>query len=61
MSGLQRNPFLSKSNGLKDKKIADALRRLPELYESGAILETRDICYDIVEAINEFERAYDDQ
>lgn len=61
MRCLMRNPFLSRRNELKDKAVADALRRLPELYDSGAILETRDICFDIVEAINEFERAYDDQ
>lgn len=40
---------------LKDHAITEALQKVVEMYEDGAILETRDVLQDIVDAINMFE------
>ena len=43
-----------KNGQLQDKKIVDALRRAADDYEDGAIIETRSLLQDIVDAIDEF-------
>lgn len=43
-----------KNGQLQDKKIIAALHRAAEDYEEGAIIETRDLLQDIVDAIDEF-------
>ena len=50
------NPYYS-SGQLKDKKIIEALKKLPDMYENGEIIEVRDLCNDIADAIDSFERS----
>ncbi len=47
------NPFIRKGE-LKDKKIADALRKAAGDYENGEIIEVMDVLYDILDAMTEF-------
>ena len=49
------NPYYSRGR-LNDKKIIEALKKLPDMYENGEIIEVRELCYDIVDAIDSFER-----
>lgn len=51
------NKFYSKGE-LKDKKILEVLKKLPEQYENGEIAEVRDIMEEIIFAIDEFESEY---
>jgi len=51
------NKFYSKGE-LKDKKILEVLKKLPEQYENGEIAEVRDVMEEIVFAIDEFEKNY---
>ena len=48
-----------KNGELQDKKIVAALRRAADNYENGEIAEVRDLLVDIVNAIDEWEDAYD--
>ncbi len=48
--------FNEATSELQDRKIVEALRRAADLYDDGAIIETRDILVDIVVAINEFDK-----
>jgi len=48
--------YISKKGGLKDNAIIMDLTATVEMYENGEILEVRDILFDIVESINEWER-----
>ena len=50
--------FITKNGDLNDQTISNAFHEAEELYLDGAILEARDICIDIVNAINWFERNY---
>jgi len=50
------NKFYSKGE-LKDKKILEVLKKLPEQYENGEIAEVRDIMEEIIFAIDEFEKS----
>ena len=54
------NKFYSKGE-LKDKKILEALKKLPEQYENGEIAEVRDVMEEIVFAIDEFESEYENK
>lgn len=49
------SPFYKKG-GLKDKKIIEALKQAVVQYENGEIDEVRDTLFDIVDAINDFEK-----
>lgn len=44
-----------KRGELKDELIIADLKKAAELYEDGAIIETRDLLQEIVCAINEFD------
>ena len=50
-----RNPFYKKGE-LKDKKIIEALKQAAVQYENGEIAEVRDTLFDIVDAIDDFEK-----
>ena len=50
------NKFYSKGE-LKDKKILEVLKKLPEQYENGEIAEVRDVMEEIIFAIDEFEKS----
>lgn len=52
--------YISKKGGLKDNAIIMDLTAAVEMYENGEILEVRDILFDIVESINEWERNEDE-
>lgn len=52
--------YISKKGGLKDNAIIMDLTATVEMYENGEILEVRDILFDIVESINEWERGEDE-
>ena len=39
---------------LNDEKILELLRRLPEMYENGELVETEDVCLEIAYAIKCF-------
>ena len=39
---------------LNDQKILELLRKLPEMYENGELVETEDICWEIAYAIRLF-------
>lgn len=54
------NKFYSKGE-LKDKKILEVLKKLPEQYENGEIAEVRDVMEEIVFAIDEFENDYENK
>lgn len=54
------NKFYSKGE-LKDKKILEVLKKLPEQYENGEIAEVRDIMEEIIFAIDEFESEYENK
>ena len=43
-----------KKDELNDHKILDLLRKLPEMYENGELVETEDICLKIADAIRQF-------
>lgn len=43
-----------KNHELLDEEIIKALKRAPNDYENGAIIEVRDVLYDIVQSIDEF-------
>ena len=49
-----------KNGELKDKKIVEALRKAADDYENGALIETRDLLLEIVDAIDEFYVAQED-
>ena len=42
---------------LNDKKIAEDLRIMAEMYENGELVEVRDLALDIVNAIDAFTEA----
>lgn len=48
-----------KNGELQDEKILAALHKAADWYEDGAIIETRDMLIDIVNAINEFDKIQD--
>ena len=54
------NKFYSKGE-LKDKKILEVLKKLPEQYENGEIAEVRDVMEEIIFAIDEFERTCNEE
>lgn len=53
-----KNPYY-KNKELQDEQIVEALKRCPEQYEDGEIVEVRDTLYRIVCAIDLFTRDYD--
>ncbi len=53
-----KNKFYSKGE-LKDKKILEVLKKLPEQYENGEIAEVRNIMEEIIFEIDEFESEYE--
>ena len=55
-----KNKFYSKGE-LKDKKILEVLKKLPEQYENGEIAEVRNIMEEIIIAIDEFESEYENK
>lgn len=60
LENYMENKFYSKGK-LKDKKILEVLKKLPEQYENGEIAEVRDVMEEIVFAIDEFERTYNEE
>lgn len=46
--------YNERAKELKDKKIADTLRKLADDYENGEIIEVQDTLIDIVNDIEEF-------
>ena len=52
------NPYY-KNKELQDELIVEALKRCPEQYEDGEIIEVRDTLHRIVCAIDLFTRDYD--
>lgn len=49
-----------KQGQLEDEKILDAMLRAMMNYENGALIEARDLLADIVNAIDEFTRQYEE-
>lgn len=49
------NRFYNKG-ALKDRKIVEALKRAAVQYENGEIAEVRDTLFDIMDAIDNFEK-----
>ena len=51
-----RNRFYDyKNHCLKDAEITKALRKAADNYENGELSETQDICYEIAQAIQDFQ------
>jgi hypothetical protein len=48
----------SETNKLYDKRILELLKRLPEMYENGELVEVEQVCSEIQYAIRLFSREY---
>lgn len=46
--------YINRRGELKDAKIAEHIRKAADLYENGAILEAREILWQIADAIDKF-------
>lgn len=51
---MKENRFIYNNGNLKDKKIADALRKAADSYENGEIIEVLDTINEIAEALDIF-------